>query len=74
MLGGIRLSTLRGLAYWLGAVLPGVPRPLLAVASVLAGGIIARLLGERAPLWCRLAVVVAGALFACLILVPMVVT
>ena len=54
-------------------MLPGVPRPLIAVAAVVAAGLVARLIGERLPVWTRVLIIFAGAALGCLVLVPMLV-
>lgn len=57
----------------MGAILPGVPRPVVAVAVVLVAWLVARIVGERIALSWRVLIVVVGAALACLILAPMLV-
>jgi hypothetical protein len=65
------LGTVRALAFWIGSLLPGIPRPILAVLAVLAGWAVARLVGDRAPVWLRLVVLGLGTVLALGFLLPM---
>jgi len=61
---------MRALAYWVSAVLPGVPREALALLAVAAGWLLARGLGERLPVSLRLLLILAGAALGLFILAP----
>jgi hypothetical protein len=70
-MGGRLLALARELSFWLTAVLPGVARPVIAAAAVVAGWLAGRLGGPRAPLSLRVGLLLAGVALAYFILAPM---
>lgn len=64
------MSAGRDLAFWLGAVLPGVPIVLLAMACVGLGWAVGRLLPGGVGVTVRCLPIAAGLIVAAFILLP----
>lgn len=64
------MSAGRALAFWLGAILPGVPIVLLAMACVALGWAVGRLLPAGSGVTVRCLPIAAGLIVAAFILLP----